>query len=77
MYGIAVVEKNRAGELSLVESSYCGTDWPRPLEREDVLWRILAAYNEKTQVAAILMLRVPVRGVIKLRSVCVVLGVAH
>jgi hypothetical protein len=25
-YGIAMVEKNRAGGLSLVESSYCGTD---------------------------------------------------
>jgi hypothetical protein len=25
-YGSAMVEKNRAGELSLVESSYSGTD---------------------------------------------------
>ena len=33
--GAAMVMKNRAGGLSLVDSSYCGTDWPRPLEWTD------------------------------------------
>ncbi|KAH8732335.1 hypothetical protein GQ44DRAFT_177841 [Phaeosphaeriaceae sp. PMI808] len=28
----AMVDRNRAGQLSLVESSYSGTYWPRPLE---------------------------------------------